>query len=366
VTDTINSAPRESDPDAVRSSTVAYSVEQNRSDSNTADILRLWQSGLTHSGKPLAKFDWYYRRNVQGAPAIFFLNHEGSDAPVGVAAIGKREMYYNGKNVRCGALVDFVTAVEHRTLFPALLLQKDLLRQGLTSHEVLYGLPNAKSLAVVRRAGYSLVGQMIRRARVLRSATYIARYVPIWLSKVVAPVFDTGRQIISRFKSLGLRSFRSVWLEAPDSRFDTLWQNVALADVLVGRRDCAFLDWRFSQNPMRSHKFFALTHKDSSELVAYAACEIEDQTLHVRDFLADPGIPGSLSALLRHLIAATFDRGLSTISVEFLGKSGFGRDLEAAGLRQRGARPMYAAVCPQWPILLDESHWYLTSADEDW
>jgi hypothetical protein len=349
-----------------RSMADAYSVEQDQANLDETHILALWQTGLTHNGKPGEKLNWYYRQNVQGTPAVFFLKHADSGVPVGVAAIGKREMRFNGESILGGALVDFVTAVEHRTLFPALLLQKELLRRGLQSHQILYGLPNPKSLAVVRRAGYTLAGQMVRRARVLRSASYVARYLPGWLSLVVGPLIDRWRLLVLNAGRRDHVPYHVKWVNTLDTRFDSLWQNFALKDTLAGRRDSAFLNWRFARNPMRSHEFFVLTRADNDAAMGYVACEFQEQTLYVRDFLADSHTPGCLNSLLQRLVAAAFARGVSTVSIEFSGKPAIARTLEAAGFASRELRPLYAAVDAKQTSLLQEDAWYLTSADEDW
>jgi hypothetical protein len=343
----------------------SYTVTQGRIDIYAAHMLALWRSGLTHSGNPQAKLDWYYTRNVQGLPTVFFLNHTDSRLPVGVAAIGQRDMRLNGETIRAGALVDFVTTSEHRTLFPALLLQKELRQQGLATHQVLYGLPNTKSLAVVRRAGYSPVGQMVRYARVLRSAAFVARHLPEWLSKTAGPVIDTCRQLLLLASLLTQPKYRTSWLESPDVRFDTLWENLQMKDVLIGRRDRAFLAWRFKDNRTHKHAIFTISAPDTKQLVAYAVCEEDATTLHVRDFLADPNIPNSMNSLWAHLISNAYGRGLSTISVEFLGNRDITHTIQAAGFKPREKQPMYAATNADWQALLNENMWFLTSADKD-
>ena len=117
-------------------------------------ILALWRAGLAHDGMPDAKLAWYYRNNPEGTPLIVFLHHAGSPGAVGVAAVGPRQMRFGTQTLRAGALVDFVANPEHRTFFPAIFLQKELRRRALATYPVLFGFPNEKSLAIVRRIGY--------------------------------------------------------------------------------------------------------------------------------------------------------------------------------------------------------------------
>lgn len=360
-----------------------YTVVAANLDTDRDKILALWKSGLTHSGMPGEKFDWFYQKNPAGAPATFFLYCDGEVEPVGVAAVGIRKLRIGGHTITSGELVDFVALPEHRTLFPALFLQKEIRRLALEvnrSHALLYGLPNPKSLAVVKRVGYQLVGQMVRRARILRSAGYLSRYAPRWISKLIGPVIDRVRLGMLVLHGLAHRSLKAEWQALPDSRFDALWEQIATQDeaknVLMGVRDCAFLTWRFAECPLRKHEFFTLSSADG-QLVAYAACAAEGEILHVHDFLFDSSKRSTGKALWLALSRAAFDRGHSIISVAFLGAKSIQRVLQAAGLMKRQERPLFATISAEVTpntvpaethgrnALLKEPHWYLTCADED-
>ena len=251
--------------------TVSASVIDDR-----ARILALWREGLTHHGMPEAKLDWFYRRSPEGMPDVFFLLHGNQQEAVGVASIGRRRMRFGTETLLSGEMVDFVVLPNHRTLFPAIMLQKAMHRHalGLGTHAILYGLPNPKSAPVFSRVGYRCVGQMVRRVRVLRCASYLSRYLPAWISVVVGAIIDRARWGAIALHRLVNRGFRSQWLTQPDARFDDLWQRCAAPDVLMGVRDAAFLmTWRFVDCPLRSYTFFTLFSTDDQRLVAYAVCE---------------------------------------------------------------------------------------------
>jgi hypothetical protein len=361
--------------------TVAANIEHDRE-----KILALWNRGLTHGGMPEAKFDWYYRKNCGGPPQIFFLCHGPQQETVGVAAVGRREMRIGTQTIMSGELVDFVAVPEHRTLFPALFLQKEIRRLTLKTplksqnsempsdgaHDILYGLPNPKSLAVVKRAGYQLVGQLVRRARILRLAGYLSRHAPVWIGRLIGPMLDSVRMGVLALRAITTRGLRSCWLDRPDSRFDDLWKRVAaqsrMNNVLMGVRDSAFLTWRFIDCPLRTYRFFALFTNTEDRLIAYAVCAVDGEALHVHDFLVDPTAPDADKTLWIALSREAYRRGHSTLSVEFLGAESIQQSLEAIGLVKRQQRPLYAttaAAIHDRNTLLQESNWYLTSADED-
>lgn len=357
-------------------------------------ILTLWRAGLTHSGVSDEKFSWYYESNPAGMPDVYFLNHAESLKPVGTSSIGVRPMRFGNTMLQAGALVDFVTLTEHRTLFPALYLQKQILKNGLANHALLYGLPNPHSHAVVKRAGYKLVGQMIRHVRVLRSASYLARYIPHYMprfvghfvSHFIGSIIDQARRAslwISNRSAKGAKGFSSQWLPAPDARFDDLWQRAVVDDVLMGSRNLAFLQWRFVACPYGPYQFFVLASDDGKSIAGYAICQHDSDTLHVRDFLVDAKAVNSHASLWSALSVSAYEKGYARISVQFLGAESFHRELDAAGYSQRDERPLYAAATnainatnatnPTIPIstlsaeiILNEKFWYITSADEDW
>lgn len=361
--------------------TVAAHIEHDRD-----KILALWNRGLTHGGMPEAKFDWYYRKNCGGPPQIFFLCHGPQQEKVGVAAVGRREMHIGTQTIMSGELVDFVAVPEHRTLFPALFLQKEIRQLTLKTknsevssggaHDILYGLPNPKSLAVVKRAGYQQVGQLVRRARILRLAGYLSRHAPAWMGQLIGPLLDRVRMGVLALRAITTRGsgleLRSCWLDRPDSRFDDLWQRVMVKNgtnnVLMGVRDSAFLTWRFIDCPLRTYRFFALIANTDDRLIAYAVCAVDGEALHVHDFLFDTTADNADKTLWIALSREAYRRGHSTLSVEFLGAESIQQSLEATGLVKRQQRPLYATTTVaihDRNTLLQESNWYLTSADED-
>lgn len=364
---------KQSDPTPIES----YSIATDTLAARATDLLKIWSSGLTHSGQPDAKLSWYYRDNTAGEPTLFFLfgsNSEPNHArPCGVAAVGTRNAHFNARQFSAGALIDFVIEPAHRTLFPALLLQRTVREQSHSKHAVLYGLPNPKSLAVVRRAGYHLAGQMTRYARVLRTASYLSRTMPRGIAQWLGPTIDFIRMTATKIASIRDRQFRVAWLDEPDAHFEALWEAVSgsapMKDTFIGQRDRAFLHWRFVRNPMRSYKFFTVATNDDA-LIAYAVCEEQDGVLNVRDFLVDERVGNAIDMLFRQLFIAAYDRGNTTISVEFLGSENITKQLKSAGLQKREARPFFvsvdAAADPGLAILANADAWYLTNADEDW
>ena len=343
----------------------AYSVVVANVMADGEKIRSLWRTGLNATTLGEAKFDWYYQRNPDGAPDALMLLHSGNADAVGVAAVGHRRMRFNNEMLLTAVTVDFVVHPEHRTLFPALLLQKELCRRALQTHHLVWGLPNLNATAVFSRAGYQLVGQMVRYARVLRSAEYLARYLSPRTSRVAGAIIDWILLGILIWRKPRARSYRTKWQQRPDARFDDLWQRTAAPDQLMGVRDEQYLAWRFGDYLLRAYSFFTLVSAVDQCLIAYAVCEADQHSLHVRDFLIDPNIAGAAAYLWHSLLQEAYRKGLASLSVEFLGSELVQEELKDAGLTARDQTPLYAALADESRPLLQGRHWYLTCADVD-
>lgn len=346
-------------PGKLRYTTVAASLAEDRT-----TILRLWHSGLARDDMAEAKLRWYYERNPEGLPQSFFLRSDGSPTAVGVAAMARHRMRLGAESLVAGFILDFVVEPEHRSFFPALLLQKELLRHGKEAYAVVFGMPGDRAEAVVRRAGYRCVGQMVRLVRVLRSRDFLSRFLPGWLSALLGPAIDHTLLATASLHGLLNSGYLWEWRDRPDADFDALWERAAPSETLIGVRDSAFLTWRFVESPLHVHRFFAVLAKKDRRLVAYAVCHVDAEAMHVADFLVDPGAPGAGRRLWLDLSREAYRRGHRSLSVEFLGREAIRREMDALGMVSREQRPLYAAF-ENRPELSNPSNWYLTTADVD-
>jgi len=342
-----------------------YTTEPAILNEHGKSILALWRQGLAHTTRLEAKFDWYYRHNPEGAPLMSFLLRREDGERVGIASAAPRRMHYRMQTLRAGSMIDFVVAPAHRTLFPALYLQKTLCRQALEVNSLLYGLASEQWTAAVQRVGYRPVGQLVRRVRVLRSAPYLSRLLPSPLSRLAGAVIDRVRMGIVELQRLVAAGFRSEWQDRPDARFDELWARALDPNLLTGTRDRAFLDWRFAGCPLHVHRFFTVASTGHGGLVAYAVCESQQRSMLVRDFLVDLAFPGAWARLWSDLIRAAFDQGHTSIALEFLGPDHLQHRLAAKGFVAREQQRWYAMVPANLAELSDGRRWYITEADMD-
>lgn len=341
----------------------AYAVRSADAQADRAVVMALWQTHMRSS--PQGKFDWFYLGHPIAPPHLLLLTHGPGAEPVGIAGLGTRGIFVNGEYRTAGVLADLVVLPEHRTLYPALLLQKQMRLTALNSHSVVYGLPNKNSTPIVRRLGYAQIGELVRYSRVLRHGSYLKRRLPGWLSMLLGGVADRVVPFFLKPERWRRNAWQCAWVDAFDARFDALWARASAFNGVIGVRDAQFLAWRFSAQPEHQYRTFAVTAPGETGITAYAVCETIGTTLHLRDLLVDPTRKGSEHRLIHLLAKEAFQQGFSSLSLEFLGPVA-GRDsLLEAGLRERGKRVLYASFAPQDEGQLRTLDWYVTGADED-
>lgn len=341
----------------------AYSVRVADLHADQAEVLDLWRAHLQLP--PEARYEWFYLRHPCDAPTLMMLTHGQPARLVGLAALGTRRVCVQGKDTTAGILADLVVLPEHRTLYPALLLQRQMKQTAFGLHGIVYGIPNKRSTPIVRRLGYTKLGELIRYSKVLRCGKYLEGYLPSWLSKMLGLVVDRMMPLYFKPYRALMHGWECKWIDAVDERFDALWQRAREFNGLIGSRDAQFLQWRFLSQPDHHYRLFVVMSRGSADISAYAVCEAEGDALHVRDFLAQPSRQDHLRVLIHLLGHAAYNQGFSSLSLEFQGSQQLHRVLVNAGLMERSKRSLYAAFGPQEEARLSKLDWYVTGADED-
>lgn len=339
----------------------AYASDAGAVARDRETVLAIWRGNLGQDARMQAKYDWFYARCPFGEPLLRLLRHGEDGVAVGAAAAGPRRMLRDGRPIEAGVLVDLAVLPEHRSLGPALMLQGDLARAGGERFALLYGFPNPKAAAVFKRVGYERLGDIVRRARVLRHADYLARRMPRPLAVVAGFVLDRVRALADAVQAPAERLVAS-WTDAADARFDTLWAASPKADGLAGVRDAAFARWRFDASPLAKTRYLLLCGADGA-LRAWFACQTEESVLHVRDFWSDDAATGIGHARIAALLRAARKAGHAAVSVEYAGPEARAAGWSAAGFVERSQRPVFGRWSDGSAAAAVAIH--LTSADED-
>ena len=327
-------------------------------------VLHLWQGNLGGDDNLDEKYRWSYSENGLGSPLLLLLRHEPSNECIGVTSVAPRQFRVGNQQVSAGVLMDMVVDARHRTLYPAMLLQKQALDHELKRYSFLYGYPNRKAQPVFMRVGYTKLGDITRFVRILRTEAILGRFLPALLGRSLCTLLDRVLLLYHRIGGRCPAGWNMEWQEAPDYRFDQLWERTKTDDCIVGVRDSKFLQWRFVKHPGHRYRFFVLHAKDSDRLIGYLVCEATERTLCILDFLAESGDRG-LRCLLDGFMNEAYRQGYVRVTAEYLGKESVTRALRRAGMVARGGRPVVFRSNHSLQTRISGLKWCLTSADED-
>lgn len=349
--------------ESARSFEPAYSLEHGDVERDREAVLSVWRGSLGKTSELDSKYDWFYRQSPHGAPLFMLLRHAPSDAVVGVAATGPRAMVWRGRIVRASVLADLAVLPQHRSLGPALSLEKALARAAASRFDVIYGFPNPKALPVFRRAGFALLGFLERHACVLRSADYLARHLPRVAALPIGAAWDASRSARRSLGALRHRPLRSFWSDRADPRMDALWARADRGDCLSTVRNAAFFRWRFDEMPGLRVRYLLVREAPDEELTAWFACARRGEHLHVLDAWSADGVAGMSRELVDILSTEARREGCVSVTVELSGSPSQLQGWKEAGFVPRERRPIVGLVSKR--LGAPAPSLFLTSADED-
>jgi hypothetical protein len=327
-------------------------------------FLEVCRRGRDDRERFVAKYDWFYRSCPWGEPRLFLLRVGGDGPFVGAAAIGRRPMFLDGRPIRAGVLVDLVVDAAHRSLGPALVLQREVLARALAEFDFVYGFPNPKAVRVVTRVGYSTLDQIVRCSRVLRHAPYLQRMLPSPFAHVLGAILDATDHCIDTFRELARGRLATEWCEEADPRMQRLWETAPSAEGLAGSKDIRGLGWRFAASSDQQARYLLVSRRDGVP-EAWFACHALGPVLQVRDFWSVGANRTMPRAAILALIRAARRSGFTLLSVECTASSHVLASWRRAGFSERGRRPVVGAWSARLGAANDAVAIHLTSGDED-
>lgn len=351
----------------VSSSGLRYRFKTASVIGDSATAIALWRAGglgsATGVASDIARYNWFYLNNPQGLAKLGFATYDPDETTIGCIGIGARKFYLDGTEVSAGVLVDFVVSPKHRSVFPALLLQRDGRASALASMAAVYGLPGPKAVAVCKRLETHVSFELPRYVRVVRSAQYLERLAPRWLVAPFAALIDMLDRSAIGLQLLSV-SLRGKWVESFDSRFDRLWDRIDKSAICLGDRKSEFLHWRYKQQPDRAYHVFVISHRDSEEIAMYFVCEAGNGGLKIKDFLTDESASAIKAGLLL-LCQQARQMGMSFVEIQIAGSDAIKGALKGARFTPRSSCPFFAVVNEPFRSDVQAARWYITSADED-
>jgi hypothetical protein len=170
---------------------MSYSVRRFRREEDSEKLFVLWGKVLKKPERE--RLDALYNDSLNGASTWMIYCEDGMD-PVGSMSVLPLKISLKQEAAMLGINCDMMITKEHRTLGPAVMLARSLVRGTRElGYDVLLAMPNEMSKPVFKRVGYKKVGDALRFSRILRSRNKVAQifknnYV-VWVISHLVDVF---------------------------------------------------------------------------------------------------------------------------------------------------------------------------------
>jgi len=220
------------------------------------------------------RFHWLYQQNPAGTAWSWGVYEQGSENFVGVTSLFPRIMWINGSMQLCGQVGDFAINVTHRSLGPALLLQRATFtpvdQEQLT---LCYDCPpHGRGLSTFRRLKMSANCQMPRYARVLR----VRRLTE---TRLGAGVVSTAASLVGNIAlNIWMRRWQTTTGLEIAQHEGTFGDEFSILDKqrkhegIHSRRAAVDLNWRYREDPL--HTYQVLTARRAGELVGFVVLSL--------------------------------------------------------------------------------------------
>jgi Acetyltransferase (GNAT) domain len=343
-------------------------------------ILDVWRRNLPALDKLEEKYSWHFVNNPCGEGLCYLLFCDGH--PIGTACVGIRSVLLGASIQRVGVACDLAVDQKHRTLGPAAMLQKAVISSTNQGLRLLYGTPNSKGAAAIRRMGYRPAAEIHRYARVLRVSHYLERKLPLrYFGKIAGGTIDLAQRAAIAMRERLSAQYVVEKVHDFDARFDELWARCKHELPVAVVRDSRYLHWRYADCPLKTYTTLALLTRDRSRLEGYVVYYMHGEHMRITDLLT-----GSQAEHAHELITGTVldacARGAASISwqcslpprlIALLRQRGFTRRTESAcesstHIQKPGVRVEFGRPLLIWSNLPAEpavsNLWYFTAGDE--
>jgi GNAT superfamily N-acetyltransferase len=312
------------------------------------------------------RYGWLYCKNPAGMARVWVACDAEEGKIIGVSAAFPRRINCGGREMHGYVLGDFCIHPDHRSLGPAVALQRSTL-EGLTRESTgfVFDFPSTSMLAIYKRLRIESRESAIRFAKPLRADRQIQKRIP---TKTAAAAVAVATNAALRLRDAGLgRS--SAWTitetKAPcGEEFTAAFRQWAPRLGICADRSAEYLNWRFLQHPQRRYHF--LTARKDGGLCGYLIYHWAGEDATVVDLLAEE--EQVVKALLVETIAITRSLGVHTLSASFLASHQARKTFENCGFQPREASPVVVLPLPWSASHVDGQathRWYLTHGDRE-
>lgn len=308
--------------------------------------------------------EWFYEQNPHGRARVLTLRDGTDGAIVGSGAVIPRLLWINGSRRLGSVMADFWVHPAHRSLGPAVQLQRACVDAARELGCAFFDLPQGNMPAVYRRM--RLLGPLVlaRLARPLRTRAFVARRVAV---APLASALGLLGDAVLRLRDLAQvpRARYEIATHAGDfgPEFDELTARPEPPGAVAVARSAEFLEWRYRRHYYLRYRI--MTARRAGKLAGYIVLGVDGTSAEVVDLF-----PLADSRLTRELLigagAVLRREGADSLAMSWVAGPAPCTAFGAAGLRERGRRPFvierFDVTGPDDPA----GDWHLTYGDIDY
>lgn len=259
------------------------------------------------SGNGIDKVSWFYKNSLM--PGEMFLLRKDDGTIVGTKGYGFREFIKNGRKLLGAISADISVHEKHRSLKPAMTLNKksfEMLKKPVDFH---YTVPNRNSDILFRRknSGFSKVGQFQRYAKILDTKAAFEQKIS---NKALSSCMGTLCTPIWKSALWYKRGYSPNVREIYDVRnMDNIFIN---SHYLSGVNSVDYIKWRFFDNPFKKYRILCIENDDDVGMVVFFE---KQNRAHISTMVYSGHNPNILKWMLCGVEKFCLDAGLTTIVI---------------------------------------------------
>lgn len=310
------------------------------------------------------RFDWVYQRNPAGPGRFWVAVDDSTGELIGTAGALPRELCVAGARLVGWVLTDFCISETHRSLGPALQLQRACLEQlAADGARVWYDFPGRGMEAVYRRLGVSSHTSLRRFVRPLRTYAKLRERLG---SSLLARPASIAADLALAWTTRTPKSAAAVGVAIHSARcgeeFTALARRESPQRGLCVWRSAEYLNWRYRDNPIQPHDL--VTARCEGRLVAYAALTRDTEAPTLVDLFGE-GEP--LRALIATTVSLLRTRGAMGVNAWLRDSHPWAALLQALGFRPRETAPVIVGFSAgsSCARAIEDGGWFLTYGDRD-
>ena len=254
------------------------------------------------------RFDWRHSLNPAGESWSWFLYDTSTLTTVAMTTLFPRHMLVNGKKTRGGQVGEFAVDSSHRSLGPAVQLQRATF-EPVNAGDLSFCYdcpPHDQGMSTFERIGMQPNCEVYRYALPLRSDEYFVKRLGhgAWTKPVVA-----AANLILRARGVK-KSTTNLEISEHTGRFDDEFSHLDEVASLPGSvrasRDATDLNWRYMEDPLASlslpngttGRYHTFVARQAGELKAFLAFYIQSDGIAILVDLFGLDLPETGLALI--------------------------------------------------------------------